>query len=504
MDKGVFLFCLEDKQSLRENMIEFLTRRGFVVSSAGSIAEADKILCGGIRLDVVLLDNHLEGDTQSGAEYGRALRYRWLGEDAPEFLIYSGERDMGYVRQGIDLVMDYFSKAEYGLGELVVPLRVAALRKAVRWERRPGKLSVLRRIAAEAVHRDAAVAAFARDVLFPALLRALANPFCLVFTDLDGSSRIGHDSLEQDPIYDALALVAQPEPREWDGSIPDFPERGGPSQVLELYRRGPCVLCLAIGQGPAGDRIANDANSLAKAVQKYLVPVLYSALESLVEIMRGMHDAYVAGFTRGNTLWLPHLKTLRECLKVGDPSAMSLLESWIESAAWRAGEGQALLADDGPSKHGLQLAAESEQGVSLFELARTLWADLKGDSQFLILRGDDPGLMQQKVLWLLLRRFFKWTHQLASLLHEVPRACMEVVCTPVRLQVHLTAVGCAAARLDGELLMDAGGENHFFESRERVRRMGGYFQFVTEVQDVCVRISLPVTDPNAAACGVRA
>lgn len=498
------IFLLEDEDALRNAEIEYLERRGFRVIAAANMKEADVKLANEPQIDVAILDNHIAGESRSGAEYALTLREEMYKTNPPECLVLSGEDAPKFYQQALRLgAADYYRKDDYQTKDLPAPIRALALRKAIRWERQPGTLYRLRKIADEAPYRDAALWTYAQEVLFGELTRVLANPFCLLISDLSGNYAIGGNGKHiQSPTVEELLGLAQSK-KESDFLVDDFPKYPGEQKghVIELYRRDRFRMVLAIMDIERSKewRSPEDSQKMCDVLLHYVKPALFLSLESLIENMRGAQDAYLSGFSKGCASQLAQLREIQQSIKSGHTQVLTALEQSIANLSWHVDEGGAILSAR-KTQELTRTVRSNQPGV--LGLAQKVWSELDGESENIQTDGEDLPAPHSKVLWRAYRRFFDLVFQRANQEGISPQVHVSLKSTDGSFKLCLKGIGITLSTLYQKILLNAGHESRLFLLQENIRNLNGYFALETQDDgsDPCLLITLPkiVAVPSAS------
>lgn len=312
------IFVLDDDDLVRESLRQQLHYHGFDVVVAAAVEPAREVIRSqGHAIDAAVLDMRLLDPAYpkvTGADIGLELRSSQASHP-PEVMIYSAFPDVDYYRLAMRLGTSMFlekgssAKGKSGYRDVIRHVRALVLRRALS-VRDPAVLDTIQRFAAGSHERMGWILRFCRELLGPELEQNLGAPFTLLLTRLSqgegestspvaGTIDLPGDAL---PIYQGLQsavfaphrtggfVTVAPEPlREKlkeagysDGE--QILERLNGARFVPLVETRETRLSIGIAQeDPSRNKLAEDAEALARVISQYVRDSVVDQLFALTE-----------------------------------------------------------------------------------------------------------------------------------------------------------------------------------------------------------------------------
>lgn len=190
------ILIVEDDATNRLSLLSALRMRGFRTEAAATVTEArDWANKLGGQIDVMVLDMRLEDPDYdlTGADLGLEVR-RAYPKWSPEFLIFSGYRQLDYYQAALQLgVAAYLVKGTVEQEDIIRHIRSLALRRSLSIERE--EIAEKIGLIAQRSHTPpTAIINFCRQLLAPKMEACLGLPFMLLLSDKQGTQNCGSDT----------------------------------------------------------------------------------------------------------------------------------------------------------------------------------------------------------------------------------------------------------------------------------------------------------------------
>ena len=459
------ILVLEDRDDERDNLHGALKDRDFDVRSAANIEEARAAVRDlGKRLDVLLLDMHIEGSETTGAEFGIEVKDEF-NEWPPEFLIHSAYGGSDYYQLAFRLgAATYLRKPNATLADVVRHIRVLSLRRSL-FPGRPAMEKTIDTIADKSRSGWEAIVQFCREVLCPELEATLGARFVLLVGQGDEVLRLGSDLglPEVSQAYHWLQRLAHLQAPTYplvvaSNYVPEDepePERSTGRKVFSLLEgaafiplgsTGDLKLSLGVLQEERG-KFVEDAVALTKMIGAYIQPALVMHLLSLTRKLTELYTRQRAVLEATSDLCLyvgqEQVAALANALASRElsgtlPKNLERLLVFGENLR-KAGE---LLSWIGRPKDEKLAAAAKPASMKL--IVREAWADLLTEfplpSDFLDLTGEDCWVLAKRDdLQIAVTRLLQW---LTWRMAETPKGInpsLSVVCRhlPEKQESHI-------------------------------------------------------------------
>jgi DNA-binding NarL/FixJ family response regulator len=388
------VLIIEDETSQRESIHYVLKQCGFEVYSEGNVADARRTAkLHWDELDVAVLDMRLNDPNEpqiTGADIGIEFRKKKKGFP-PETIIYSAYAEIDYYRLALQLgAAAYLSKAEENLLNLIMHVRVLALRRALNGEN-PKTATAIAQIAVQSKSQSEAIMAFCRRILKPEFDSCLGAPFMILFTEGDETKNCADNAAlpaGSSTFYHTLQALAHgkgnlTEPFILEASELETPLDGETALLYERLNRAAFLplslsnnlrlsICILQEQENEDSPRPTDAKTLCKVLAQYLRPTV---LENIINI-----------WLQWSEVSATRTSTARLCLSVGQEIKDSIEQGELK----RLKE----LADDLNDTGQLLFQIENRdwqnesEAVSVGQVVTTAWNLVAGSEDDLTLKPD--------------------------------------------------------------------------------------------------------------------